>query len=267
MPFIEAKVNKQLLLLLDKMVNFWNVVNKVIKEADVLLIVLDARLVEDTMHAELEKKIKASRKPYINVITKSDLVKNKKDVEKYKKQLHPCVFISAKENLGTTILRNRIIMMGKRVKERGELIKVGVFGYPNVGKSSLINVISGKGSASTSSMSGHTKGIQKVRSDNQIMFLDTPGVIPFKEKDNTKHTIIGTIDFTKAKDPDIIVMQLMERFPGKVERYYGVKEDEDLEEVIEAIAVKKRILKKGNEADIERASRTILKDWQKGNIK
>ena len=241
------------------MANFWIIVNKVIDEADVLLILLDARLVNETRNLEIEEKVKSASKPLIYVITKSDLVEDKSVVEKFKKELHPYY--------GTTILRERILIEAKKHKITSIPVKVGVLGYPNVGKSSLINAMSGGSGAPTSSMSGYTKAMKKIKSDNQILFLDTPGVIPYMEKEAEKHSIIGSVDFTRVKEPDLAVMKIMEQFPGKVEAYYGVPVIEDLQASLENIAVSKHIIKKGNEPNVDKMARTILKEWQKGNIK
>ncbi|NOZ80404.1 MAG: GTPase [DPANN group archaeon] len=246
------------------MANFWKVVNKVIRDADVLLLVLDARMVEETRHAELEAKVRREGKPLIYVVSKADLVQKEK-AERYKRVLHPCVFISATKHLGTTLLRNRILI---EAKKRGlEKVKVGVLGYPNVGKSSLINALKGRKAASTSILSGHTKGVQKIKADRRIILLDTPGVIPYKENTSLKHAFIGTLDFTKVKEPDVVVGKLMERFPGTIESWYEVSPDEDPENVLEAIARKRNVLKRGNVPDTQRMATMILKDWQKGTIR
>jgi hypothetical protein len=244
------------------MKNYWRMVNKVIRYADVLLLLLDARLVEDTRNLEIENKVKDT--PLIYVITKCDLV-SKKLLEKYKKELKPCVIVSSKMHFGTTLLRDSILIEAKRVKIKKN-IKVGVLGYPNVGKSSLINAMKGRHAAATSIVSGFTKGVQEIRGDNRIMFLDTPGVIPYKEKDMMKHTRIGSIDFNKSKDSEMAVIGLMTKFQGKIESYYGVDILEDEEQTIEEIAIKKKMLRKGGIPDLARTSRMILKDWQKGLI-
>ena len=248
------------------MANYWKIVNRVIYNADVLLLLLDSRMVNETRNPEIEEKIKKAGKTVIYVITKCDLV-DKKFVEKYKRILRPSVFVSAKDHLGTSILREKMIIEGKRSVPDKKKITVGVLGYPNVGKSSLINALKGRRAASTSILSGHTRGVQKIKADNRIILLDTPGVIPNRENDANKHAFIGTIDYTKAKNPDLNVIELMVHFPGKIESFYGVEESEDKEETLEKIAIKKKVLKKGNNPDIENMSRRILRDWQKGTIK
>ncbi len=248
------------------MKNFWKLVNEVINKADVILLVLDARLIEETRNSEIERKVKKLKKPLIYVISKSDLL-DRGEIEKKIKHLRPNEIISAKEHLGTNMLRKRIMAEATKAKLNLEKIKVGVLGYPNVGKSSLINALKGKKSAGTSIISGYTKGIQRIKVTGKIQMIDTPGVIPYKEKDDIKHAFIGTIDFNNAKEPDLVVMKLMQEFPGVIEKHFGVEEQEDKEEIIIEIAIKNKIFMKGKKPDILRMSRMILKDWQKGVIK
>lgn len=246
------------------MANFWNLVNKVIRDADILLLVLDSRMAKNTRNIEIEDKVAEAKKPLIYVLNKCDLV-DKDYIEKFKKSLPNSVFVSAKEHLGTTKLREKIFIAASRLKIKD--IKVGVLGYPNVGKSSIINALRGKGSAPTSSVSGYTKSVQNVNVGGNIMLIDTPGVIPYKENDGVKHNMIATIDHIKEKDPDVVSIKLMEEFPGAIEHYYNIDVSDDKEETLEKIAKKFNMLLKGNDPDITRAARKILYDWQTGKIK
>ncbi|MFW6231159.1 MAG: GTPase [Nanoarchaeota archaeon] len=240
------------------MVTFWNVINKVIREADIILEVLDARSIDKTRNVEIEDKVRDSGKTLIYVMNKCDLV-DVDEVKERKKELKPSVFISAKDHLGTKMLREAILKHADK-KE----IKVGVLGYPNTGKSSLINALKGRASAKASAESGYTKGLQNVRISKRILLLDTPGVIPYKEKDEIKHGSTGSVDYSQVKDPEEVVFSLFGEHPGIVD-FYDVDGDDE-EEMLENIALKFRYLKKGGVADTKKAARMILKDWQRGNI-
>jgi nuclear GTP-binding protein len=116
-------------------------------------------------------------------------------------------------------------------------------------------------------MSGYTRGIQKVRADNKIMMLDSPGVIPFKEKGGvSKHSTIGAVDFSRIKDPEGAVYKIYYEFPDVLERYYEIRSDSP-DELLEKIAIKLNRFSKGNVPDTFTASRIILWEWQRGRIK
>ena len=243
------------------MPNFWKVINYVIEQSDILLEVLDSRDVENTRNIEIEDKVERSGKKLLYVFNKSDLV-DEKILSFRTKNLKPSVFISAKEHSGVGKLRE-LIHKNSTAKQ----VVVGVLGYPNTGKSSLINALASGGRASTSSESGHTKGSQFVRVSQKIKIIDTPGVIPYKEKNNEKLAMIGSLDPSKVKDPEDVVIKIMQEYPGLLEDYYGVIEQDDLELVLADIALKQNFLIKGGEPNLDRSARKILRDWQQGNIR
>ena len=240
---------------------FWEIVNKILKESDVILEVLDARFIEETRNKEIEYKAKNYGKKLIYVINKCDLV-SKEEMDEAKKTLDPCVFISSTKHQGTSILRKTILKIGDRQK-----IRVGVLGYPNTGKSSLINALKGKKSAKTSPISGFTKAEQWVRIDPRIMMIDSPGVVPFGEKEALKHILIATTDYSSAKEPDLMAMDLIKIYKGRIEMHYGVNPGKSPMETLDEIALKHRKLKKGGEPDAETMARIIIKDWQAGKIR
>lgn len=242
------------------MVNYWKVVNEVIRKADIIIIVLDARYVEDTRNSEIEDKIIKSGKPILYVINKCDLALQE-DLEKTK-SLKPSIYISAKDHLGTTMLRKKIMMIAEHLTF--ETIRVGIVGYPNVGKSSIINALKGRASARVSSISGYTRHKQNVRVSKKLILIDTPGVLPYMEKDTYKHALIGTVNATSVKDPDMLIYEIMEHHSELIEKRYGVSVLEDKEKTLENIARKKGVLLKGAVPDIDRMARMILQDLQKG---
>ncbi len=242
------------------MPSFWKHVNAVLREAQIIIEVLDARLIEETRNNEIEEKTQRLGKKLLFVVTKCDLVP-KKVVEEKSRKLHPSVFISAKDKLGTTILKKKILELS-----RGENVVVGVVGYPNVGKSSLINALAGRHAARTSAESGFTRGMQKIRVDSKIQVLDTPGVFPNMEHDDIKHGIIGSVDYAKIKDPEAVALRLIEQHKELIEKHYNVQ-GEDAEKLLEALAVKYRKLAKGGLPDMDATGRMLVKDWQTGKIK
>ena len=240
---------------------FWELVYRVIKESDVVLEVLDARLIDETRNVNIERIIAKENKKLIHVVNKIDLA-DKELVQQKLKELTNPVFVSTKERLGTTILKRRILEIAGR-----EEVVVGVVGYPNTGKSSVINAITGKKRARTSSTSGFTRGIQKVRASKRIMLLDTPGVIPMDDQDVIKHCLIGSKNPQQVKEPDFVAVYLIKTLHGRVERHYGVEVGEDAEETLEKITRKMNRFRKGGIPDIDSASRTIIMEWQRGIIK
>ena len=137
------------------MKNFWDIIKRVIKDSDILLLVLDARFPELSSNKELREK--TSHRPIIYILNKCDLVE-KAELEKWKKKLGNCIFVSSREKFGTTILKKKILSLARKEK-----VTVGVLGYPNTGKSSLINTLKGRKSAKTSSISGYTKRRQTLK--------------------------------------------------------------------------------------------------------
>ncbi|MEK6900359.1 MAG: GTPase, partial [Nanoarchaeota archaeon] len=104
------------------MPSFWRHVNQVLREADIIIEVLDARFIEDTRNVEIEYKTLHSGKKLLFVFNKCDLV----DLYKLKqetKELQPSVFISSREKLGTTILKKKILELS-----HGQNVVVGVLG-------------------------------------------------------------------------------------------------------------------------------------------
>ncbi len=252
---------------------FPKIVNDVVNASDIVLEILDARFLDKTRGIELEEYIKEKNKILIYVLNKADTV----DIDVVQKtgklgRLRPYVFFSSKSHIGTKNLRTRIKIEVKRLKLDRE-VNVGVVGYPNTGKSTLINILIGRRSARVSAESGFTKGMQKFRLFKGVMIIDTPGVIPEGENsainigDLKKHAEISVRTYDKVKYPDLIVASLMKENPGVFEKFYGIDAGGDSEILVEEVGMRKKLMKKGGKADLDRAARVVLKDWQMGNIR
>jgi len=255
-------------------VAFPKLVRTVIDTSDLVLEVLDARFIDKTRNIEMENYVKSLGKRLLYIINKVDLVKIDELKANYDlSQLKPYVFFSGRSKVGRSKLRLMIKIEMKKMKITHAKGRVGIIGYPNTGKSTIINILSGKKGTATSSEAGFTKAQQKIRFNKDIIIIDTPGV--FQEKENpeidikalSKHAIIGIKGYEKIKDPDIVVSNLMIANPGLFESFYKIEANGDAEVLIEQFGRRRNLLKKGGEVDIMRAAKEILKDWQKGKIK
>ena len=161
----------------------------------------------------------------------------------------------------------------KRIKSqtRAKNAKVAVIGYPNTGKSSLINRLSRNGKAPTSAESGFTKGLQLIRGKGNLQLFDTPGIVPFTDRDETKLGLVSGISPSKLEDPDIVAYDLiyifMENNPSALEKAYGISAKLSPEDFLIELGKKRNMLMKHGLVDEKRAAVQLLNDWHKGKIK
>ncbi|RLE56628.1 MAG: GTP-binding protein [Thermoprotei archaeon] len=244
---------------------YWRRVRRVIDDADVVLEVVDARDPEVTRCREVENTVRRLGKQLIIVINKADLIP-RDVVEKWKEYLsqeHPTVYISAKERKGTRKLRIAIKAVAPRLP-----VKVAIVGYPNVGKSTIINVLKGRYSAPTSPVPGWTRGEQIVRIHTWLIVIDTPGVVPIPSE-NADVVLRCMVPPEEIDDPVPIALELI----GKVLKYtpdafktcLGVEGSEPME-ILENYARRRGFLLKGGKLNLEEAARSLIRDWQRGKL-
>ncbi len=247
------------------MANFWKLVNRILERSDIVLEIVDARFIDETRNREIEDKIKKKQKLFIIVANKSDLA-DKEELLDQVLHLPNSVILSSKNKQGTALLKKKILSLA-----RGKNVRVGVVGYPNTGKSSVINALAGSSKAKTSSQSGHTRALQLIRAGPRIMLIDTPGVIPYMQNNEASMAAIGSVDANQLKDPLMAAFRLTEKIPEKVISFYGLdlepEKADDPEEIIEAVAKKKNLLMSGARPNVRLASITIINDWQKGILR
>lgn len=250
---------------------------KIIRMSDVILEILDARFISETRNLELEEKIKKLNKKILYVFNKSDLIDINRVNKKELAELSPKVFVSCTTRKGIKELRNKLKITSYHVetpldKALGK-ITVGIIGYPNTGKSSVINLLVGKASAGVGADAGYTKGIQKINLTTEIVLLDSPGVIPNREYSGSdisaisRHTKVGARSHSQVKDPEFVVCDLVKEFPKVLDNFYNVESNGDSEVLIEKVGRQKGFLLRGNEVDEDKTCRLILKDWQEGKIR
>ena len=271
---------------------YWEVVERIIHESDLVLEVLDARLVEFSRNEQVEELIKAEGRPLIFVINKTDLVSREKLQEQVRKlkKIGGVVFISTKKKGESKVLlyaiKKAFKKYGKReVEERDKFapkirfreakagIVVGVLGYPNVGKSSIINSLAYKKKVKVSKKSGTTHGIHWINITGDIKLIDSPGVIPLKKEDEIRYGLIGAKDTEALKNPEIVAHAVIKLFLKEdkktFEEFYKIElgDEKDVEEIVNKIAKKKSYLLKGGRFDEHRTFMEIVRDWQQGRLR
>jgi len=253
------------------MQDFWGVVREVIEQSDVVIEVLDARMPTQTRNRKIEKDVKIARKPLVFAVNKSDLI-SLKEQKQYKKDLEKdgvCLFVSCRNRIGISFLKRKVFEIAEKRSHRW--VNIGVIGYPNTGKSSLINALAGRKKAKVGSKPGFTRGVQWISAGPGIRLLDTPGVIPFSENNEIKQSLTGVLDPSKIKDPEDVAKKIIKMFSDEnkipFEKFYKIKiGNKRFGGIINEIGMTRNMLKKGGIIDKRRVYVTIINDWQKGKL-
>lgn len=246
---------------------YWGVVNNSLKNADVILLIIDSRVPKESINTEVVRKAKLLGKEVIFVFNKTDLV-SKNSLEKLRIKYKDSFFVNINN-------RKSILEIYEYLKEKSKnykkSLRVAIVGYPNVGKSSILNIIAPKTRAKVSAISGTTKKTQWIRLGN-IRFMDTPGVIP-RYDSKTKLGITASKDAHKLKNPEKVAYEIIKILKNKnpiaLKEYYRINFDNENDEydIFYKIGLQKKFLIKGGEIDENRTAIKIIEDWQKGKIK
>jgi len=148
------------------------------------------------------------------------------------------------------------------------MITVGIVGYPNVGKSSIINSLKRGRVVGVSNTPGFTKQLQEIILDKDIKLLDCPGVVySHKKEDVILHNVIRTEDI---KEPIEVVGLILSKVAKEtmIDVYeLGDKNWETIEQFLYLIGDKMKKYKKGGLIDFDKVARLIVKDWNDGKLK
>ena len=238
--------------------------HKLLRNSDFILEIADARFPDDSRSRKLEEKIRTQGKGIAIVFNKADLVEES-ELKRLQYRFKDAIFVSARTREGLRQLRKFLSGLS-----RGKEITVGVIGYPNTGKSSIINVLKGSHSAGTSPRAGFTKGIQKFRVNPKVMMWDSPGIAPFKETE-LKLAIMGAKNPEFLRDVEGVAFEIIkmtkDEHPGAIAKRYGINEARPPNSILEGIAKRTGKLSKGGIPDTERAARVLINDWQKDRLR
>lgn len=250
----------------------WNELYKVIDSSDVIIQVLDARDPMGTRSETIEKYMKKEKahKHLMFVLNKVDLVPTwitQKWVALLSQE-YPTIAFHASINhpFGKGALINLLRQIGK-LHQASKQISVGFIGYPNVGKSSVINALRNKKVCNVAPIAGETKVWQYITLMRKIYLIDCPGVVPPGQESDEEKVLRGVVRVELVESPDDYIPAVLERTkPKYIERTYNIKSWTCPNDFLEKLCKRTGKLLKGGEPDLKAVSKMVLNDWQRGKL-
>lgn len=250
-------------------------IEKVLPQVDLVIEVLDARIPyssENPMIAEFRKN-----KPCIKLLNKADLA----DPAESKRWQ---AFLEQDQNTKTLMtqidepdsIRKLTSLCRKLFPEREEHFKpinTMIMGIPNVGKSSIINILAGRMVAKTGNEPAITKAQQRIRLDNGITLSDTPGVLwPNVENKNSGYRLAmtGAVKDTAIDHSDIAYFAVefyLNHYPELLSKRYQLNDEPgSVIDVMEFIGRKRGCLGGGGLVDFDKVAKIILTEYRAGAL-
>ncbi|XP_068107985.1 guanine nucleotide-binding protein-like 3 [Hyperolius riggenbachi] len=262
-------------------------VNKMIAASDVILEVLDSRdpLGSRCLQAE-QAVLQSPNKRLVLVLNKTDLVP-KDNIEKWLQILSnelptvafKCSTEVREKNLpsnerkmkssaidvskGTVCHgRDSLLRVLRELRPSPEGgIKVGLMGFSNVGKSSLINSMKESRACNVGSLRGTTRFMQEVNIDESIRMIDSPSIVV--SPDNPPVTLVMRSALQKETEDVLKSVEVILEHCDKqqIMLRYNIADFRSPSEFLDFLARRRGMLKKGAVADAEAAARLFLNDW------
>jgi nuclear GTP-binding protein len=247
----------------------WNELYKVIDSSDVVVHVLDARDPVGTRCTQIEEfiKEKGKHKHLMFVLNKVDLIPTAVTAQWLKiiSKEHPCIAYHS-NSLDNNYGKQNLINIFRQLKTlyNKETLSIGFVGFPNCGKSSIINTLRNKKVCKSAPVPGETKVWQYITLMKDLYLVDSPGVVPVS--DYKQGVLKGAIRIENVEDPDQFIADVID-LAGKesIENCYNVKFN-DIEDLFVKIALKYGKVVKGGEPNIDLISKMILHDLHRGKI-
>ncbi|KAE8348395.1 P-loop containing nucleoside triphosphate hydrolase protein [Aspergillus coremiiformis] len=290
---------------------FDKVFKQVVDTADVVLYVLDARDPQGTRSKEVEREIMAAaggNKRMILILNKIDLIPPPvlKNWLVHLRRYFPTLPLKASNGTanahsfdhkqltvkGTSETLFKALKSYAHSKNLKRSISVGVIGYPNVGKSSVINALTArlnKGSSNacpTGAEAGVTTNLREVKLDNKLKLIDSPGIVfPNAEKKKSKKkqaeerarlVLLNAIPPKQIEDPVPAVSLLLKRLSASEElmskllQLYHIPtlfpSGDQTTDFLVHVARQRGRLGKHGVPNLEAAAMTVINDWRDGRI-
>lgn len=246
---------------------------KTIKESlgqvDLIIEVLDARIPfssENPMIASLR-----GNKPVIKLLTKEDLA-DASITQAWQD------FFEQQKNVKTQAINmheperiRKITELCRKMVPNKNIVHALIMGIPNVGKSTLINILAGRNIAKTGNEPAVTKSQQRINLANNIVLSDTPGLLwPKIENPNSGYRLAttGAIKETAIDADDVAFYAaeaLLKLYPERLQERYQLESLPTSElELIEAIGRKRGCLRSGGQVELNKACSLLLKELRAG---
>lgn len=252
-----------------------------LKAVDVAAELLDARIPLASANPMVEELL--SGKPRIVILNKADLADpemTKAWESYYKRKGAAAVSMSCGNGKDKKkflrLIKEAAGPVLEKWKRRGlktRSVRIMILGIPNVGKSTLINFISGTAAARTANTPGHTRGKQWVRLSQGLDLLDTPGVLWPKFEDQVAALRLAATGAIAGDvfDADTVVPELMRVLartaPDALREKYGIEDAAADPQILLAQAGKRRgCILPGGAIDYARAQTMILNDFRSGKL-
>ncbi|XP_050479110.1 uncharacterized protein LOC126868018 [Bombus huntii] len=250
----------------------WNELYKVIDSSDVILQVLDARDPLGTRSPPIEKYLRTEKphKHLMFILNKVDLVPTwvtQRWVAILSAEYPTVAFhASMTHPFGKGSLINLLRQFAKLHIDKKQ-ISVGFIGYPNTGKSSIINTLRSKKVCSVAPIAGETKVWQYITLMRRIYLIDCPGVVYPSAETDTEKVLKGVVRVELVQNPEDYISEVLLRVKKDyIRKTYKIMEWDDHIDFLEKFARRSgKLLKKG-EPDITIVSRMVLNDWQRGKL-
>lgn len=147
-------------------------------------------------------------------------------------------------------------------------ISVSFIGYPNVGKSSIINALRAKKVAKTAPVPGETRVWQYIKLMKRILLIDCPGIVPPSQTDTDEDILLrGAIRTEAIDNPEQYVAAALARCkPRHIQKTFDVQEYQDSDDFLDQLARKSGKLLKGGEPDTSTVAKSFLNSFLRGKV-
>lgn len=252
-----------------------------LKLVDVVIELLDARIPMSSANPVLREIV--GGKPRVIVLNKADLADEAATrawVKHFAVQGITAVPVDAVKGRGVKELVQAIAKCAKpktdKLVQHGAKARAArcmILGIPNVGKSSLINRLSGGSKTKVENRPGVTRAKQWIRIGAQLELLDMPGILwpKFEDRQTALHLAFTGAINDNVYDVASVVLLLLDtlrmRYPSDLmERYRLEKELPSGMELLEEIGRKRGCLRAGGKVDYEKAEQIVLTDFRSGRL-